>query len=266
MNNKILIVDDDALIRELLKDSLAGEGYQILEAADGSEALVQAELDPPDLIIMDIVMPRMDGITTCKLIRETGWGHLIPIVMLTVLEDDESIRHAEMAGATDILLKPLQAGLLKHRIRFLIKSNKTFAQTSLSANQLSELIEGFPSPLIIYGSDLRIVWANRRAQDYFNLPLDKVIGRKCSSFCLDAQKGKCDACLFELSFRKQQPLEGVNRMGDGKLWREKTFLLRGDSGSGQKIVKICQETDESVAMADFDSCAMSPDIPEHASR
>lgn len=238
---KILIVDDDALIRELLRESLSGEGYQIVEAVDGSEAIRLAEIESPDLIIMDIVMQRMDGITACKLIRETSWGNLIPIVMLTVLEDDESIKHAELAGATDILLKPLRSGLLKHRIRFLIKANKTFAHTSLTANQLNELLEGLPDPLVVYGSDMRIAWANRRAEEYFNIPMQNIVGRKCSSFCLDALKGKCEQCLFELTFRRKQALAGVNQMSNGKVWQESTFPLFAEGGDSQKVVKICHD-------------------------
>lgn len=265
MSYKILIVDDDHLIREVIKDSLEGEGYQILEAADGSEAIAVAERESPDLIIMDIVMRRMDGITACTLIREADWGHLIPIVMLTVLEDDESIRHAELAGATDILLKPLQPALLKHRIRFLIRTNKTFAQTSLSSNQLSELLEELPDPLIIYGADLRISWANRRAEDYFNLPLSDIIDQQCTSFCPAALKGECDKCLVEFSYRKQQSLTGINHMGDDRIWREKTFLLNKGSGGEQKVVKICHEiTEQHEAPAVYDNPDSFPRVSESA--
>jgi len=260
VGHKILIVDDDVLIREVIRESLQGEGYRILEAADGSEAVDLAERESPDLIIMDIVMRRMDGITACKLIREADWGHLIPIVILTSLEDDESIRHAELAGATDILIKPLQTGLLKHRIRFLIKSNKTFAQTSLTPVQLNELLEALPDPLIIYGSDLRIAWANRRAEEYFDAPVSSIVGHKCSSFCPDADQGKCHVCLFEMSYRRQQEYSGFNRMGGDTLWLERTFLLNGGSGSEQKIVKICHAiTEKSGSLENVECQGTGPD-------
>jgi OmpR family response regulator RpaB len=94
--NKILIVEDDDSLRRVLCDKFTLEGGNILEAKDGEEGLEIALREHPDIILLDIVMPKMDGLTMMKKLRETNdWGKVVPIIMLTNLgADDEKINWA----------------------------------------------------------------------------------------------------------------------------------------------------------------------------
>lgn len=88
---KILVVEDEQLTRQALVDELKSEGFQTLEADNGEAGLETALKEHPDLILLDIVMPKMDGITMMTKLREDVWGRDVPIIMLTVLDTDDAI-------------------------------------------------------------------------------------------------------------------------------------------------------------------------------
>lgn len=91
MTKRILVVEDEQLTRQALVDELTGEGFEVLEAANGEEGLNMALGEHPDLVLLDIVMPKMDGITVMSKLREDVWGKNVPIIMLTVLDSDDAI-------------------------------------------------------------------------------------------------------------------------------------------------------------------------------
>jgi DNA-binding response OmpR family regulator len=100
---RILIVDDDPSILKFVRANLEARGYQVLLAADGKEAILQAEKEKPDLLILDIVMPGMDGFEVCRKIREKSSA---PIIMLSAREGEGDKEKCEACGATDYLTKP----------------------------------------------------------------------------------------------------------------------------------------------------------------
>jgi putative two-component system response regulator len=118
---KILIVDDQDANRALAEATLAPQGYEILQAEDGHGALERVAADPPDLILLDVMMPGMDGYEVCARIKADQRTRLIPVIMLTSLNDlDDKIRGIE-AGADDFLSKPFSQAELSARVRSLLK-------------------------------------------------------------------------------------------------------------------------------------------------
>jgi DNA-binding response OmpR family regulator len=104
MNNpRILIVDDDPSILKFMRANLEARGYQVLLAAGGKEAILQAQKEKPDLLILDIVMPGMDGFEVCSKIRE--WSS-VPIIMLSAREGEGDGEKCVACGANDYLTKP----------------------------------------------------------------------------------------------------------------------------------------------------------------
>ena len=101
----LLIVEDDASLLEILRDEFFKAGFNIKTAKDGVEGLKAAVSDPPALILIDIFMPKMDGITMLQKIRETEVGKNIPAIILTNLNDSENIQKALESGAYDFLVK-----------------------------------------------------------------------------------------------------------------------------------------------------------------
>lgn len=133
----ILIVDDDPAQRLLLTEVLEQAGFIVVEASDGLEALKLFVQDPPDLVLMDIKMPVMNGLEACAGMRQLPRGKDIPIVLVTGAEDHESIRQAFEVDATDFITKPVIWPILSHRVRYLLKASAAFKKLRRSERQLS---------------------------------------------------------------------------------------------------------------------------------
>ena len=115
---KILLVDDDAALVKVLSLSLEREGFEVMAALSGVEALRKAYESRPDLVILDIMMPHMDGWTTCRRLREIAD---MPIIMLTAKGDESDVVHGLDLGADDYITKPCSSEELKARIRALLR-------------------------------------------------------------------------------------------------------------------------------------------------
>jgi putative two-component system response regulator len=117
VRERILVVDDDPMVRDILVRFLQREGYQALVATNGNEALEIIAREAPDLVLLDVTMPGMDGFSVCRAIKENRRTALIPVTMLTGLDDRENRQRGIEAGADDFLPKPFDQPMLRARIR-----------------------------------------------------------------------------------------------------------------------------------------------------
>ena len=115
---KILVVDDEDLLVKGIRFNLQNEGYEVLTGSNGLEALSIAQKESPDLIVLDVMMPEMDGLTACAKIREFS---NVPIILLTAKADDMDKLIGFDHGADDYLTKPFNILELKARIRALLR-------------------------------------------------------------------------------------------------------------------------------------------------
>jgi DNA-binding response OmpR family regulator len=106
INKTILIIEDEEPMLKALVDKFTSEGFKVIEAKDGEEGYNTATGKHPDLILLDIIMPKMDGMTLMKKIREDKkWGKGVPIIMLTNLSDSDSVSEAAKYNVYDFLVK-----------------------------------------------------------------------------------------------------------------------------------------------------------------
>ena len=115
---KILVVDDEKLLVKGIKFNLENDGYEVVTGSDGMEAVEQAASESPDLIVLDLMMPRLDGLEACTKIREFSQ---VPIIMLTAKSEDMDKLLGFEHGADDYLTKPFNILELKARIRALLR-------------------------------------------------------------------------------------------------------------------------------------------------
>lgn len=130
---RILIVDDEPAVRESLSSSLEFEGYRVAEAADGAMALERVQADRPDLVVLDVLMPRMDGLTTCRRLR--ALGATMPVLMLTARDMVGDRVTGLDAGADDYLAKPFELDELLARVRALLRRSAMNADTGGDARR-----------------------------------------------------------------------------------------------------------------------------------
>ncbi len=132
----IMVVDDDFAARLQLRFTLENAGYSVVEADSGEEALRLFAQEPPQLIFLDIIMPEMDGFATCRALRQTPDGEHTPVVMVTGLEDAETITSAFDAGATDFISKPINMLILGYRVRYWLRSGAILGDLKRSQQRL----------------------------------------------------------------------------------------------------------------------------------
>lgn len=132
----IMVVDDDFAARLQLRFTLENAGYLVVEADSGEEALRLFGEAPPQLIFLDIIMPQMDGFATCRALRQAPGGEHTPVVMVTGLEDAETITTAFDAGATDFISKPINMLILGYRVRYWLRSGTILGDLKRSQQRL----------------------------------------------------------------------------------------------------------------------------------
>ena len=117
----ILIVDDESRMRRFIRMNMELEGYQVVEAENGIQALDQIRKHTPELVIMDVMMPEMDGFETLRLMREIS---TVPVILLTVRSDEEDITRGLNLGADDYVTKPFSPGELTSRVGAVLRRSR----------------------------------------------------------------------------------------------------------------------------------------------
>ncbi len=137
----VLVVDDDMLLRFLVREALESAEFAVEEAENGSEALEHLQRLSPEIVLMDVLMPGLDGFETCRRLRALPGGREIPVIMITGLEDVDSIQSAYEAGATDFITKPINWLIFSHRVQYIMRSSRAFRALRRSEMRLAKAQE-----------------------------------------------------------------------------------------------------------------------------
>jgi diguanylate cyclase (GGDEF)-like protein len=148
-----LVVDDDRGARLIASTLLEESGFIVDQAADGIEALSVFERSKPGIVLLDVVMPEMDGFAVCKEIRNRSEGRHIPVLMMTGLDDVDSINRAYDAGATDFITKPINWTIFHHRLRYIWRSTLVSDDLRKSEMKNRALIDALPDLLLRIAGD-----------------------------------------------------------------------------------------------------------------
>jgi|LFRM01.1.fsa_nt_gb diguanylate cyclase (GGDEF)-like protein len=118
---KILIIEDTEFMKKLISDVLKEAGYEVVTASSGEEGLQKVREEKPDLVLLDVVMPGMDGFEVCRILREDESNNLMPIIMLTAQENEDHKLEGLELGADDYIIKPFNSRELVSRVRNTLK-------------------------------------------------------------------------------------------------------------------------------------------------
>ncbi len=174
---QLLIVDDDLLLRSMAAKTLQHAGFAVQDASSGEEALALFERRPADLVLLDVMMPGLDGYEVCQRIRATAAGARVPILMLTGLNDTESIELAYRFGATDFITKPINWTLLSHRVRYALRA-------ALAAEAMRRSRESLASAQRLAGMGNWAVFADGRVEG--SAELARLLGAPTAAGAFDS--------------------------------------------------------------------------------
>ncbi len=165
---RILLVDDDLVVRAKVSESLEQDGFEVILAKNGNDGIAAYQQHRPDLILVDAVMPILDGFEFCEQLKNLG-ERLTPILMITSLDDNESVDRAFASGATDYITKPINLTVLRQRVRNLVR------QSHLIKNQLTELQQANQDLKLLANLDSLTKLSNRRGfDDYIQKEWDRM--------------------------------------------------------------------------------------------
>ena len=134
----VLVVDDEPMMRLLARESLAGSGFEVAEAESGLSAIDICRERRPKIVLLDVNMPGMDGFETCRRLRESADSRHTPILMMTGLDDLDSIRRAFDVGATDFVNKPINWLILAQRVEYMLRASRNADELRLSQTRLAD--------------------------------------------------------------------------------------------------------------------------------
>ena len=136
--SRILIVDDNPTNVKVLQTRLAAEGYEVLTAADGEEGLAAARQHTPDLILLDVMMPKLDGFEVCRRLRADAAFPFTPIIMVTAMADSKDVIAGLEAGGDEYLTKPVDHAALAARVRSMLRIKRLHDQVEMLAAEVKE--------------------------------------------------------------------------------------------------------------------------------
>jgi len=179
MKNKpvVLVVDDQPPNVELLEAHLVTQGYEIVTAASGKEALEKLSGNQIDLVLLDVMMPRMSGIEVLEKIRADIKTRRIPVVMVTVLKETEDRVKALEAGCDDFISKPFDKQELLVRVRSLLRIKCLNDEVEEAREYSESIINTVREPLLALDQDLRVVTASRSFYEVFKVIPKDTVGR-----------------------------------------------------------------------------------------
>jgi two-component system, cell cycle response regulator len=244
MSARILIVDDVPANTRLLEAKLAAEYYQVSSARDGFEALATARDWQPDLILLDVMMPGMDGYECCRLLKEDPVTLHIPVVMVTALgEPGERLRGLE-AGADDFLTKPVDYDTLLARVRSLVRLKRLLDEWRARGDTARALGLSTDRLLIpsIAGARALVVddWDQSAQSIQDALAEDGVIpvyARSGAEAIRMTAAGNFDLLVVNLSLAEEDPLKLVSMLRASDRTHETPLLLVGEAGEKERILR-----------------------------
>lgn len=240
----ILVVDDDKLLRVMLQDALSAAGFEVTLAADGISALQMFTSFQPDLVLLDLVMPGMDGYETCRAIRRVAGGEYTPVLMLTGLNSNESIHRAFEAEATDFITKPFNSDLLIHRVRYMLRTSQSVKNLAESRDRLEMLKVAVDSlPIGITFSDVNgmIIYSNPAEAHIHGYNVEELIGKEARQFSTSCHRKHIAAeQLKELGVWKRESLN-VRKNGEEFAAQLTSISVRDSESRYLGIITTCED-------------------------
>jgi len=259
----ILIVDDHAPNRDTLSGLLENNDYRLVEAADGPDALRLAMQLQPDLILLDVMMPEMDGFEVCRRLRANPRLAEVPVIMVTALEDRESRIMGIGCGADDFISKPYDHAELRTRVRTITRLNRygrllreraKVEEASQKIREQAALIDLTTDAIVVLDTNGRVNFWNSGAEKVFGTTAEEACGRPLAALISTGDSARLDKALTEarLTGEWRGDLLAIRPNGDNVIAHSHWILLRHADGTERGILTVStDQTDFKKLQAQF---------------
>jgi diguanylate cyclase (GGDEF)-like protein/PAS domain S-box-containing protein len=275
----VLVVDDDPIVRVLMREVLEQEGFSVEDEEEGKAALNTlgaAERRPPDIILLDALMPGMDGFAVLNEMHKLRDRPHFPVVMVTSLDDTESVQRAYAAGATDFLTKPIHWPNLANHVRYLLRANRAIEELSRSRFFFHSILRDIPVFVCRWAPDGTIEFVNEAYCRYFGKSAAELTGHSFMPLIPQGDREKIREHIAAIS--QERPLvtfENRAIRGDGEIrwqrWTNRALFdengnLSGIQSIGEDITEqkqaeknlllareVFENSDELIAVTDLNA-------------
>lgn len=237
----VLVVDDDPMARLLMRTALEQAGFAVEEADNGVAGISAFEHLRPDVVLLDVVMPEMDGFSACEQIRKLPGGELTPIFMVTGLDDLDSINRAYEVGATDFLAKPINWGVLGHHVKYMLRASRAFSQLKQSEAKNRALLNAIPDLMVRISQDGVFLEARGSKDIKYLQPPQGFLGKRLEEML---PKGIAQKAMYHvrraLDTQEMQLFEFELSLEEGKRWYEARIVVSGE----EEVLAIVRDMTE----------------------
>jgi PAS domain S-box-containing protein len=247
----VWIIDDDETVLMLAAEVLAAAGFQVRTFSDAAVALATLSAEWPDLVVVDLLMPGVDGFEFCSRLRRLPQGALIPLLVTTSLADNASINHAYQVGATNFALKPINWTIEVQRLHYLLKSadlaraaRQNEQEMRLAKEDWERTFDAIADVVTVLDTSMNILRANQAAQTLSGCAQEALIGRPCHElFC--GRDGKCPECPVPAVFATNHPITSeITCAPCGKSFEVTISPITDQTGRISHLVHVARDLSE----------------------
>ena len=256
VKSTVLIVDDEPLGRDTLEALLIGEGYKLDFAANGAEAVSQIKALKPDLVLLDVMMPDIDGFEVCRRVRADPALAEIPVIMVTALDDRDSRLRGIEAGADDFVTKPFDRLELRTRVRTITRLDR-YRRLLAERARLEWIVDQAQEGYVWLNEQDEILYANPSARLFLDLPRGE-IGSEFKFLQVAQQHYRCEpeAVWAEWGSADAEMVQGCHLIRPETptataFWLRLTVLDSPFDSDGHRIVRLQNVTDEVSGWVDM---------------
>ncbi|HEY6896326.1 MAG TPA: SpoIIE family protein phosphatase [Rhodocyclaceae bacterium] len=253
---KVLAVDDTATNRQILQVFLSKLGYETIAAADGAEAVRRFIDDKPDIVLMDVMMPVMDGYEATRQIKSLSGGRWVPVIFLSALDKDENLVAGLNAGGDDYLTKPINFVILDAKLRSFARTLEMQRNLDMARKQVAAIAENIIDAIVTIDEQGVINWCSPSALSMFGYGMDELVGQNVNILMPAPWRDEHDGYIARYVAGGTPKIIGIGqrqvsgRRKNGQLFPAELGVTEMMTEEGRRFIGILRDITERKTMED----------------